>query len=78
MPFDLRLIAFDPNGDRRGLLAHPLHIQAAFPFNDIPSLRFSYSTQAPGADLIATPCEIGLQWSSDGNTWFEFPEAGSC
>jgi hypothetical protein len=74
MPFDLRLIAFDPNGDRRGLLAHPLHVQAAFPFNDIPSLKFSYSMHAPGADLIATPCEIGLQWSSDGNTWFEFSE----
>ncbi|MEV6154910.1 hypothetical protein AB0L53_31675 [Nonomuraea sp. NPDC052129] len=74
MPFDLRLIVFHPNGDRRGLLAHPLHIQAAFPFNDIPSLKFSYSMHAPGADLITTPCEIGLQWSSDGNTWLEFPE----
>lgn len=74
MPFDIRLIAYDPNGNRRGLLAHPLHIQAALPFNDLPALKFSYSMHAPGADLISTPCEIGLQWSSDGNTWFEYPE----
>ncbi|MEV1167333.1 hypothetical protein [Nonomuraea sp. NPDC049784] len=74
MPFDIRLIVYDPNGNRRGLLAHPLHIQAAFPFNDLPALKFSYSMRAPGADLISTPCEIGLQWSSDGNTWFEFSE----
>ncbi|GAB2918749.1 hypothetical protein ACFMQL_20580 [Nonomuraea fastidiosa] len=74
MPFDLRLMVYNPNGGRRGMLAHPLQIQAAFPLNDLPSLRFSYSMRAPGADLIATPCEIGLQWSADCEVWTDYPE----
>jgi hypothetical protein len=74
MPFDLRLVAYDPNGSRRGLLPHPLQVEVAFPLNDLPALKFSYSKRAVGADLIATPCEIGVQWSADGNSWTEYPE----
>lgn len=69
--FDLRLVAYAPNGARLGILPHPLSIQVAWPLNDVPSLRFSYSTRAVGADLIAAPCEIGVQWSADGNVWTE-------
>ncbi|MFI9553727.1 hypothetical protein [Nonomuraea endophytica] len=73
--FDLRLVAFDPNGNRRGLLLHPLQVEVAFPLNDLPALRFVYSKRAAGAEMIATPCEIGVQWSADGATWTEYPEA---
>ncbi|SDL73014.1 hypothetical protein SAMN05421874_12819 [Nonomuraea maritima] len=72
---DLRLVVFAPNGARLGQLSHPLYIQAAFPLNDLPTLKFAYSRHAPGAELIASPCEIGLQWSADGTTWTEYPEA---
>ncbi|WP_188197211.1 hypothetical protein [Nonomuraea sp. SYSU D8015] len=71
MPFDLRLVAYAPNGARLGILPHPLYIQAAWPLNDVPGLKFAYSAHAVGADLIAAPCEIGVQWSADGNVWTE-------
>lgn len=73
--FNLRLVAYDPNGARRGLLPHPLSIEVGFPLNDLPVLKFSYSKRAVGADLISTPCEIGVQWSADGDSWTEYPEA---
>lgn len=75
VPYDLRLVAYEPNGSRRGLLSHPLQVEVAFPLNDLPVLRFSYSMRAASADLISAPCEIGVQWSADGNTWTEHPEA---
>lgn len=37
----------------------------------MPSLKFTYSAHAVGAELIAAPCEIGVQWSADGNVWTE-------
>ncbi|WP_162795821.1 hypothetical protein [Nonomuraea lactucae] len=72
--FDLRLVAYDPNGARRGLLPHPLSIEVAWSLNDLPALKFAYSAHAVGAELIATSCEIGVQWTVDGNTWTEYPE----
>lgn len=69
--FDLRLVAYAPNGVRLGILPHPLNVQAAWPLNDVPSLKFAYSAHAVGAELIAQPCEIGVQWSADGTVWTE-------
>lgn len=51
--------------------AHPLNLQVAWPLNDMQSVRFAHSSRAVGADLIAQPCEIGVQWSADGATWTE-------
>ncbi|TYB71251.1 hypothetical protein FXF51_02095 [Nonomuraea sp. PA05] len=69
--YDLRLVAYTPNGARLGILPHPLFIQVAWPLNDVPSLKFAYSTHAVGAHLLAQPCEIGVQWSADGAIWIE-------
>jgi hypothetical protein len=71
VPFDIRLVAYAPNGASLGLLPHPLSIQVAWPLNDVPSLKFAYSRHAVGADLIAEPCEIGVQWTADGHSWQE-------
>ncbi|MEV4177009.1 hypothetical protein [Nonomuraea sp. NPDC049709] len=69
--FDLRLVAYQPNGSRLGILPHPPSIQVAWPLNDVPSLKFAYSRYAVGAELMAQPCEIGVQWSADGQVWTE-------
>ncbi|SEU46633.1 hypothetical protein [Nonomuraea wenchangensis] len=71
MPFDLRLVAYAPNGARLGILPHPTSLQVSWPLNDVPALKFTYSAHAVGAQLIAQPCEIGVQWSADGTTWTE-------
>ncbi|MEV1003396.1 hypothetical protein [Nonomuraea sp. NPDC050202] len=71
MPFDIRLVAYAPNGNRLGLLPHPVNIQVSWPLNDVPALKFAYSAHAVGAQLLAQPCEIGVQWSADGAIWTE-------
>ncbi|MFI6886749.1 hypothetical protein [Streptosporangium canum] len=71
MDFDLRLIAYAPNGLRLGILPHPLSIEAGWPLNDVPSLKLAYSAYAVGADLLDQPCEVAVEWSQDGTTWTE-------
>lgn len=73
--FDLRLVAYAPNGDKLGLLPHPLAFQAGQPLNDVPALALRYSRHALGAGLLAQPCEIAIEWSEDGQTWTESPDS---
>src|SRR5690606_31014100 len=73
--FDIRLVAYAPNGPRLGLLPHPLAVQAGHPLNDVPALAMRYSRHALGAQLLAQPCEIALEWTDDGQTWTEPPDA---
>ncbi|WP_433355644.1 hypothetical protein ACQP25_17300 [Microtetraspora malaysiensis] len=75
MTFDLRLVAYAPFGGRLGVLPHPLSVEAALPLNDVPSLKLAYSTTAIGANLLDQPCEIAVQWSTDGTVWTEAPDA---
>ncbi|MFI7705520.1 hypothetical protein [Nonomuraea sp. NPDC049480] len=73
--FDVRIIAYAPNGDRLGLLPHPLAWQTGHPLNDVPSMTLRYSRHAIGADLLAQPCEVAIEWSEDGQTWVEPPDS---
>ncbi|MEV0149674.1 MULTISPECIES: hypothetical protein [unclassified Nonomuraea] len=70
--YGLRLVAYEPNGDKLGLLPHPLSFEAAAPLNDVSSLRLDYSAHAAGQDLLARPCEIALEYLVDGD-WVEPP-----
>lgn len=71
---DLRLVAYAPNGDRIGLLPHPLSVEVGWPLNDVPSLRLSYSRHAPGAEHLDSPVEVAVEWS-DGGEWVEAPDS---
>ncbi|GAA4928810.1 hypothetical protein HD597_004401 [Nonomuraea thailandensis] len=57
-------------GLRLGLLRQHLGFEAALPLNDIPSLRLMHSTRAAGAQWLAQPCEIAIEWSA-GGAWTE-------
>ncbi|MER6171371.1 fibronectin type III domain-containing protein [Streptosporangium sp. NPDC001681] len=68
--YGLRLVVYAPNGPRLGVLPHPLGFEAAFPLDDVSSLKVSYSAHAVGAGLLAQPCEIAVEWST-GGAWVE-------
>ncbi|MEV0617557.1 fibronectin type III domain-containing protein [Nonomuraea sp. NPDC050404] len=70
--YALRLVAYEPNGGRLGLLPSPLSFESAAPLNDVSSLRLDYSTHAAGAELLARPCEIALEYLAGGD-WVEPP-----
>ncbi|MEU4511790.1 hypothetical protein AB0G05_20040 [Nonomuraea wenchangensis] len=70
MRYGLRLVAYVPNGARLGVLGQHLGIEAAMPLNDTPSLRLTYSGHAAGAQWLASPCEVAVEWSA-GGTWVE-------
>ncbi|GAA1769884.1 fibronectin type III domain-containing protein [Nonomuraea bangladeshensis] len=73
--YELRLVAYAPNGPKLGLLPHPLTFEVGQPLNDVPSMTLRYSRHALGADLLAHPCEVAVEWSEDGQTWVEPPDA---
>ncbi|SDI50629.1 hypothetical protein SAMN05421505_16113 [Sinosporangium album] len=70
--YDLRLVAYAPNGSRSGMLPHPLSIDTGFPLNDVPSLTLAYSAHAVGAARLAGPCEVAVEYST-GAAWVEPP-----
>ncbi|GGK90105.1 hypothetical protein Ppa06_58340 [Planomonospora parontospora subsp. parontospora] len=73
--YDLRFVVHAPNGPRLGTLPHPLSCDTGWPLDDVPSLRLRYSAHALGADLLASPCEVAVEWSVDGQTWTEDPDS---
>ncbi|WP_066373990.1 fibronectin type III domain-containing protein [Herbidospora mongoliensis] len=77
MTFDLRLVAYHPNGARRGLLASPLTFEAGMPLGDVPGLTVGYSTEAPGYEHLATVGEIAVEYRAlvTGGEWVEPPDA---
>ena len=72
--YGVRLVAYEPNGPRLGLLSAPLSFEAGAPLNDVSSLRLDYTSHAPGDDLLAQPCEVALEYSTGGG-WVEPPNA---
>ncbi|GGO63219.1 hypothetical protein [Nonomuraea cavernae] len=73
--YELRLVAYAPNGTRLGLLPHPLSVEVGHPLNDVPAMTLRYSRHALGADLLTQPREVAVEWSEDGKTWVEPPDA---
>lgn len=72
--FRYRLIAYDPNGVRRGQLPLPVSFQLAVPLNDMPSLTLEYTRRAPGAELLDTPCEVAVEVSPQNvSDYQEYP-----
>ncbi|GAA0403138.1 hypothetical protein GCM10009530_63910 [Microbispora corallina] len=72
--FDIRLIAYAPNGARLGQLPYPLSAETGAPLNDLPSIRLDYSAEAAGIEWLDSPCEIAVEWS-DGGDWTEGPDS---
>ncbi|MFI7630279.1 hypothetical protein [Microbispora rosea] len=73
--FDLRVVAYQPNEAKLGLLPYPLQLDAGWPLNDTASLKLTYSAVAARAEWLATPCEIAVEWSADGQAWVEPPDS---
>lgn len=73
--FDVRLVAYTPNGARLGLLPEPLELQAAFPHNDAGALTASYSRHALRGELLdralSTGLEIAVEVTTHDGTWVE-------
>lgn len=74
--FDIRLVAYAPNGSLLGPLPYPLGIELGQPYNDLPSLRIDYTTHAPGAEFLASPCEVAVQmYDPATGEWHEGPDS---
>lgn len=70
--FDVRLVAYAPNGDRLGVLPTPLSVDLGVPLDDVGSLRLSYALGAPGAALLAAPVEVAVEtYDSAAGAWSE-------
>ena len=73
---DLRLVVYEPNGPRIGVLPHPLSVDVGQPLNDLPSLRVDYSAHAVGADLLEQPCEVAVElYDARTGSWTEYPDS---
>lgn len=70
----VRFRVYAPNGALIGSLPSPISWEMGVPLNDMPSLRIEYHPDAPGADLLNSPCEVVLeiQDPSTGN-YAEYP-----
>jgi trimeric autotransporter adhesin len=66
--FNARLVAYEPNGNRIGLLPEPLEWSAAFPFNDVGALTMSYSRLGVGGTILDRHLEIGLEIAVEVST----------
>lgn len=72
----VRVKAYAPNGASLGVLPTPVSVQASLVLGDTGAMTLEYGTTAPGATLLAAPCELALEVSQDdGMTWSE-PDDG--
>ncbi|MBB5791782.1 hypothetical protein [Jiangella mangrovi] len=70
MIFDLRLVAYSPNGARLGVLDFPYDLKAALPLNDVSALDVTYIRGMKGSEWLDDFCEVGLEMSA-GDEWAE-------
>jgi len=68
-----RLVAYASNGAPLGSLSHPSEYKLGPGYNDLPNMSLSYSDKMPNADRLYSPCEVGVEYSLDGETWTEMP-----
>lgn len=71
MSFDLRLVAYNPNGAKLGILHYPLTIATSCPLNDVSGLQFSYTRGAEGSEWLEDFVEVGVEWNSGDGEWTE-------
>ena len=70
----IRLMAYEPDGTRLGVLPRPLGVDADFQHNDAGTLKVTYSRLALGGDILQRGLEQGLAVGfevSDGGAWIE-------
>lgn len=72
--FDIKLVAYEPFGDRIGELPQPLSIEVGDPLSDMPSMRLKYSRDAIGADLLNKDIEVAVEvYDPNTREWSEPP-----
>ncbi|MEU6789884.1 fibronectin type III domain-containing protein [Nonomuraea angiospora] len=69
--YAVRLVAYSPNGPRLGTLPHHFGFEVGAPLNDVPSLKLSYPAAGVGAEWLAAPVEIAVEYAIDGGQWQE-------
>lgn len=75
--FNIRLVAYDPDGARLGILPDPLSASVAYPFLDLSSLTVEYSKLAVNGSLLAQSLGAGREVAVEywnGAQWIE-PDA---
>ncbi|PSL04139.1 hypothetical protein CLV30_106144 [Haloactinopolyspora alba] len=72
MTFDIRLVAYEPDGARLGVLHHPTSTSTSLPLNDRPALDLSYTRGLPGSEWLESFCEVAVEWNT-GADWTEPP-----
>lgn len=73
-PADVRVRAYDPNGDTVGILPTPTGISAQFALNDVGALSMDYPLAGPRSSLLGRPLELAVEVTWDGGqTWNEPP-----
>ncbi|NMM99380.1 hypothetical protein, partial [Bifidobacterium olomucense] len=69
-----RLVAYQPNGVKLGILQAPLSFDASIIHNDLGALKVTYSRRAVGGGILQRGLEAGLEIGlevSDGGAWVE-------
>src|SRR5690625_4756662 len=75
---DLRLVAYDADGDRLGTLPQPLSLDLGLPLNDLPSLTVKYTEHAARGELASRALHAGTiiaVEASAGGGWNEIAGA---
>lgn len=70
MNYDIRLVAYQPNGDRIGLLPEPVEFRVTDTENAVPALTITYPLNGQQAAVLANPVEVAVEYYSNGN-WIE-------
>lgn len=70
----MRVVAYDPWGGRRGVVPAVTEISIVQPLNAVPTGEITYITGGVNADMLRLPVEVGVEiWDSE--TWIEPPNA---
>lgn len=70
----MRVVAYEPWGGRRGVVPAVSEISIVQPLNAIPTGEITYTTGGVNAEMLQLPVEVGVEiW--DGEAWIEPPNA---
>lgn len=72
MSYQLRLVAYAPNGARLGVVRDVLTFSSSYVLNDVPSLQATLPADGSGAGLLAGYAEVAVE-VYNGTGWEEVP-----
>lgn len=77
MMFDVRAVAYEPGGDRVGVLPDSLTMTLTVPRADTPTVALTYPAGDLGVrgELLDSEVEVAIEYTTDGDTWQEPPGA---